>query len=148
MRWWTAQGRIQKPGALAQAEEPTGSPDSSVTTCCLQPPAPPRQGPAQAPRAVGPPAAGCPEGQQAVRSPAAFFPGPYPPTKLGCWILGLSLLLSLQPASRPTGRPFLSYSPAKSIDPIPILNPALCLLIPQRGLDRRGPLRSQNSLVH
>ena len=36
---------IQKPGALAHAEDPAGYQESPVTTCCLWPPSPcPAQG--------------------------------------------------------------------------------------------------------
>lgn len=120
----------QGPGSRNQErwlkQRKAGSP---VVPDASQPPAPgPALGPAQGPRGnQTPPAPGWPEGQRGNAVSHSLLARPLLfTTKLGHLILGLGLVLSLQPAPGHTGRLFPSYSQAKSIDPIPIMYPALC----------------------
>lgn len=71
---------IRKLGALAQAEDPAGYPESPVTTCCLRPLAPPRPVPRPGPAALRPACAGV---SGVTRFPAACLPGPYPRLQTG-----------------------------------------------------------------
>lgn len=104
--------------------------EPSVTREDLLPPAPspaPAGAPPRAPRQSGPARARVAWGSTGwCGLPQLAFLALIFADKPGRLTFCLGLVLSFQLASGPIGRPFPSYSQAKSIDPIPIMYPALC----------------------